>query len=223
MNVLLVDKSGDDAERVRELLLSHGWNVDHCNDGLKALDMFRHNTYEFVITEIHLPIIDGISVCTLMKEFRPGTRIIFATADSSYRKRIQAFHAGADVFLLKPVYKLIDEMDRLWHQGSALRSPKRLRIADLVLNLESGVVYRYGKKIDLQGKEFDLLMYMMLNEGKLLNRNTVLEHVWEDRIGSISANVIDVYVNRLRKKVDRDFKKKLIHTIHGVGYKLCTA
>lgn len=226
MEILLVDPNQKDARKIKEIISNKNWAVDICENGLQALNKIRYINYDAILTELYLPIIDGMSLCTLVKEQKPNSKVLIVTSETYYGKKTQAFHAGADEYMLKPVTKQIfyEKMERLFGESVKIAKPlKRLKTADLVMNLSTKEVYRFGEKISLRRKEFNLLMFMMMQEGKVLNRHTILENVWRDTVVSAVPNLVDIYVNSLRKKIDMKYTKKLIHTIYGVGYKLCEA
>lgn len=221
MNVLLIEPKKKDAQRLKEIISDRNWAVDQCENGLQAINKIRHFGYDIIFTEIYLPIIDGMSVCALAKQKKPDTKVVVTTTETHYAKKIQAFHSGVDEYILKPVRRaaLEEKIKRFSFGSLMIENPKRLRAGDLVMNLGTREVHRFGEKVHLRRREFNLLMFMMMNSRKILNRNTILEHVWESPVGSVSTNLIDVYMNNLRKKIDGSREEKLIQTIHGVGYK----
>lgn len=222
MNVLLIEPKKKDAQRLKEIISDRNWAVDQCENGLQAINKIRHFGYDIIFTEIYLPIIDGMSVCALAKKKKPNIKVIVTTTETHYAKKIQAFHSGVDEYIVKPVHKTtLEERIKRFNFGSPINEdPRRLKAGDLVMNLGTREVHRFGEKVHLRRREFNLLMFMMMNSRKILNRNTILEHVWESPVGSASTNLIDVYMNNLRKKIDGSHEEKLIQTIHGVGYRL---
>ena len=223
MRILMVDPNQKESQSLVEVIKARRWVVEQCENSLQALNKIRHICYDIIFVEIYLPIMSGLSLVALIKNQCPQSKVIIITREKNYQKRIQAFHAGVDEYLIKPVSReqVLKKIARLAKQRFQLEVPERVKTGDLVLNLHTQEVFRSGEKIDLKKKEFDILMFMVLNKGKVLNRYSILENVWECSTGKRSINIVDVYMNKLREKLDKRFKKKLIETVYGIGYKFC--
>ncbi len=199
-------------------LKEENYVVDVASDGEKALFLAEINPYDLVILDIMLPRIDGITICRELRKKKINTPILMLTAKDRVRDKVLGLNSGADDYLAKPF-----DFEELSARISALLRRNRddktgiLKIGDLELDQLRHKVKRAGKEIQLSSKEFALLEYLMLNANHVVTRTTISEHVWHEDFDSFT-NVIDVFISFLRNKIDKDFKKPLIHTIHGKGY-----
>jgi len=165
-----------------------------------------------------LPKLNGLEVLTKLREKKVSTPIILLTAKDSVEDKVTGLNKGADDYLTKPFAfsELLARVRSLLRRGSG-DTKTLLQVADLTLDLVSHKVKREDMEMELTGKEYSLLEYFMRNEGKVLTRTMIAEHVWDYNFDTFT-NVIDVYINHLRKKIDKDYPKKLLHTLRGVGY-----
>jgi DNA-binding response OmpR family regulator len=192
--------------------------VDVANDGEKALFQAEINPYDLIILDVMLPVKDGITVCRELRSKKITVPILMLTSKDRVRDKVLGLNSGADDYLAKPF-----DFEELSARISALLRRNRddktgiLKIGDLELDQLRHKVKRAGKEIQLSSKEFALLEYLMLNANHVVTRTTISEHVWHEDFDSFT-NVIDVFISFLRNKIDKDFKKPLIHTIHGKGY-----
>lgn len=218
MRILVIEDERDLNHLIKRKLKEEGYSVDSCYDGLEALDYLNSASYDVLVTDIMMPRLDGISLIKGLRDKGDMTPAIFLSAKDSVDDRVKGLDAGADDYLIKPF--AFDEL--LARIRVVLRKPQKiktnvLKVRDLEMNVDSHEVKRGNRKIELSSKEFNLLRYMMMNEGIVLSRSTLEEHVWDfDYEGS--SNLIDVYIRYLRKKIDENEEVKLIRTIRGMGY-----
>jgi DNA-binding response OmpR family regulator len=192
--------------------------VDNAYDGESGFYMTEVNEYDLIVLDLMIPKIDGLEVLKRIRGNRNNIPILVLTAKDSLEDIVRGLDAGCDDYLTKP-FEFLEFLARV---RALLRREKLdkepiLKIADLTLSLVTHKVMRKGKEIELTAKEYSLLEYFMRNPDKVLTRTMISEHVWDYHFDSVT-NVIDVYVNYLRRKIDREFEPKLIRTIRGVGY-----
>ena len=217
MRLLLIEDDKKVAAFIVKGLTESGYAVDVRYDGRSGLETAEEESYDLVILDWMLPGIDGITVCKKIREFSKDIPILFLTAKETPSDKVQGLDAGADDFLSKPFsfMELLARIRALLRRGT--RTVDKLVVDDLEINVNERKVLRGGKPIDLSNKEFAILEYMVRNKNRLINRATLTEHVWNidfDR----GTNLIDVYINYLRKKLDVGGRKQLIHTVRGAGY-----
>jgi two-component system, OmpR family, copper resistance phosphate regulon response regulator CusR len=218
MKVLLVEDEERMVAFIRKGISAEGYEIDVAYDGRTGLSLFRKDRYDIILLDVNLPQINGFELCRLIRSENETVPVLMLTALDSLADKADGFNAGADDYLAKPF-----EFQELLLRLRALtrrNGPKQkqvLRLADLELNLDTKTVTRAGKRIDLTTREYSLMEYFMLNKGKVISRVDISERVWNLNFDS-SSNVIDVYMSYLRKKIDKDFSPKLLHTIVGMGY-----
>lgn len=220
MRVLLVEDEALLCESVKKGLSEQGIAVDAAGDGNEGLRLATSHLYDAVILDIMLPGIDGISLLKQLREAKVETPVLFLTARTSTDDKVEALNLGGDDYITKP-FAFSELLARLQAmiRRSQKAAPGPLRVADLELDPLGRKVVRGGRKIELLPREYALLEYMVRNRGQPLTRAMIAENVWGGSFDSFS-NVIDVHINRLRTKLDRDFPVKLIETLRGVGYTL---
>jgi DNA-binding response OmpR family regulator len=182
--------------------------------------MVLSNHYDVIVMDVNLPHMNGFEVAKSIREEKSKTPILMLTALGTMEDKLAGFDSGADDYLVKPFEfrELLARLRALYKRSAeGPIQANYLKIADLEVNLDEKTVKRAGKKLDLTAKEFSLLEYFMRNKGRVVSRVDIAEKVWEINFDT-GTNVIDVYVNFLRKKVDKDFPVKLIHTVVGMGY-----
>ena len=220
MRILVVEDDTSLASFLKKGLEAEHYAVDIAPDGEEARWAVHESDYDLVALDLNLPKIDGLAVLRAMRLRKPSLPVLVVTGRSRIEDRVQALDAGADDCLMKPF-----SFSELSARVRALlrRRPEvnglLLKIADLELNRVERTVQRSGKRIELTSKEFGLLEYLLRNAGHRLTRNMIVEHVWNLSFDT-GTNVVDVYINYLRKKVDDGFTPRLIHTVRGVGYEL---
>ncbi|WP_426059800.1 response regulator [Hymenobacter sp. B1770] len=222
MKLLLVEDEPKLASFVRKGFENEGYEIEVAYDGRTGLSLAQKQPYDLVILDVNLPHINGFELCRLIKQQAPAQPVLMLTALDSLGDKVAGFEAGTDDYLVKPFafQELLMRTRVLTRRYvDAAASQRVLRAADLELDLERKTVTRGGKRIDLTAKEYSLLEHLLLNRGKVVSRVDIAERVWELNFDT-NTNVIDVYVSHLRKKLDKGYDVKLIHTIVGMGYVL---
>jgi heavy metal response regulator len=218
MRILLVEDERKIASFIKRGLKEERYIVDVAHDGENGLYLAEINPYDLIILDVMLPGKDGMAVCKELRKNKIDTPILMLTAKDRVTDKVQGLNSGADDYLTKP-FSFVEFLARV---RALLRRKKTdkatiLKIADLEIDQLTHKVKRKDKEIQLSSKEYALLEYFMLNANQIITRTMISEHVWNENFDSFT-NVIDVYVNYLRKKIDKGFKKQLIHTIRGAGY-----
>ncbi|MDD9859209.1 MAG: response regulator transcription factor [Nitrospira sp.] len=218
MRVLIVEDEPKVASFIRRALEEESHAVDVCTDGIQGRDMASDVNYDLIILDLMLPGLAGIDVLQALRDARVKTPILILTARSKVEQRVTGLNAGADDYLIKPfaIEELLARSRALLRRTSG-DTTSRLQIDDLILDTITHEVTRGGQRIDLTSKEYALLEYMMRNAGRVLTRPMIAEHVWDIHFDTFT-NVIDVYINYLRNKIDRDRERGLIQTVRGSGY-----
>jgi DNA-binding response OmpR family regulator len=218
MRLLLSEDEPRVAHFITKGLREQGYAVDIAEDGEEALYKISINEYDLIILDVMLPRKNGFAVCKELRNLHIKIPILMLTARDTIEDRVKGLDSGADDYLSKPFdfKELLARVRALLRRARDLR-PESLEVTDLILNTTSHKVTRAGRHISLTAKEYSLLEFFMLREGKLVNRQEIAEHVWDENFDPFS-NVIDVYVRRLRKKIDEGFDRVLIHTRRGEGY-----
>ena len=220
MRVLIAQNDSALASFVRKGLEAEHYAVDVSNDGEQARAMAAELDYDLLMLDLNLRQLDGISILQQLRTRKPGLPILVLTSKDRIEDRVRCFDLGADDFVGLPfsfaeLSARVRALLRRSHNPAALL----LGVADLKLDRVERRVERANKRIELTSKEFSLLEYLMLNSGRRVTRAMIIEHVW-DLSFDTSTNIVDVYINYLRRKIDDGFDVKLIHTIRGVGYSL---
>ncbi|MBC6988812.1 MULTISPECIES: response regulator [Hymenobacter] len=220
MKILLVEDEPKVAAFLQKGLTEQTYNVDIASDGLLGLRLGLVNGYDLIILDQLLPGMSGLEVCRRIRAQNSSVPILMLTALGETDDKIRGLDAGADDYLVKPFafQELLARIRALARRRQeAPATEASMRLADLVLDPARKSVQRAGQTIQLTAREFALLEYLLRNQGRVVSRVDILEHVWETSFDT-GSNVIDVYINFLRKKVDKDFSPKLIHTLVGMGY-----
>jgi heavy metal response regulator len=220
MRILLVEDDRKVASFIRKGMEEEGYAVDVAADGETGLQMGLDRLHDLVILDVMLPEKPGFQVVRELRQAKVATPVLMLTSRDTIEDKVQGLDAGADDYLTKPFAfaELLARVRALLRRGSDARAPK-LQVADLILDPATRSVARGGQPITLTNREFALLEYLMRNTGRVLSRTMIADHVWDYNFDS-GTNVIDVYVNYLRKKVDADRELKLLHTVRGAGYVL---
>jgi heavy metal response regulator len=218
MRILIVEDEKKVAAFIKKGLEEETYAVDIATDGEEGFHLGEQNQYDLIILDLMLPKINGLDILSGLRSQKIDTPILLLTAKDSVEDKVEGLNQGADDYLTKPFAfsELLARIRVLLRRGKA-ESKTTLEIADLTLNLVSHKVSRGSEEIELTGKEYSLLEYFMRNQEKPLTRTMIAEHVWDYNFDTFT-NVIDVYVNHLRKKIDKNFSNKLLHTLRGVGY-----
>ncbi len=221
--VLIIEDESKVAISVKKWLEENKFLVDVAPDGAVGRHLAQSNSYDIVLLDLNLPFLSGTEVCRDIRAVHPGLPIILVTAMDSIEQKLSGFEAGADDYIVKPFdfRELLARMRILLkrNQGSNVdaEGAEILRLADLELDTGFKSVVRGSVPISLTAKEFALLEYLLRRNGRVASRHEIVENVWDVNF-DIGTNVVDVYVNFLRKKIDRNFEPKLIHTKQGMGY-----
>ncbi len=207
-----------------DALEAEGYHVDVSLDGERALASLRQTDYDVVVLDLNLPGLDGVSVLQRTRVMRPAVPVVILTARTRIEDRVRCFDAGADDYVAKPFsFAELSARIRALIRRSHLPSDAVLTVGDLRLDRVARSVQRAGRPIELTAKEFELLEYLMRNAGQRVTRAMIIENVWKMAFPVGGTNVVDVYINYLRRKVEDGSSSKLIHTLRGVGYELSCA
>jgi len=221
MEILIIEDDSRVAELIQRGLNEQGFVTTLAYDGLSGKKLVDQNEYDLVITDIILPKIDGLDLCKHIRDTQPNMPIIMLTALGTTDDKVVGFDAGADDYLVKPfeMRELLVRIRALLNrqQKSSGNSGNILKYADLEMNLFTKIVQRNGIEIHLTPKEFSLLQFMLENPERVLSRVEIAEQVWDTHFDT-GTNFIDVYINYLRRKIEKDFEGKLIHTKSGMGF-----
>lgn len=222
MKILVVEDEKKVGAFIKKGLEEDSYSVELAHDGDKGEELAVAQNFDLIILDILMPKKDGL---TLLKELRAkqiSTPVLMITAKGSVDDKVKGLDSGADDYLVKPfaIAELLARVRSLLRRGSAEKSTS-LVVGDLALDLVSHKAHRGHKLIDLTAKEYTLLEYFMRNANRVLSRIIISEHIWNYNFDT-GTNIIDVYINHLRNKIDGGFDKKLIHTVRGVGYMMKT-
>ncbi|MEP7039010.1 MAG: response regulator transcription factor [Acidobacteriota bacterium] len=218
MRVLLAEDDRRIANFVIKGLRENAYAVDAAADGEDALYQATINTYDIIILDVMMPVKDGFEVCRELREEGNKTPVLMLTALDAVEDKISGLDFGADDYLTKPFEfgELLARLRALLRRNGEIRPPK-IVIEDLVIDTTAQTVRRGGREISLTTKEYTLLEYLAREQGKVVGRAEIAEHVWDENF-DVFSNLIEVYVNRLRSKMDEGFAVQLIHTRRGAGY-----
>lgn len=221
MKILVVEDEPRVAELIKRGLEEHLFSVELAYDGHMGKKLALQYDYDLVIMDIVLPLLNGIDLCKIIRNEKPHLPVIMLTALGTTDDKVEGLDAGADDYLVKPfdfrelVARIRTVVKR--NQPGNNSNSTILKIADLVLDPQTMTANRAGNEINLTPKEFKLLQYMMKHSGRVLTRTEIAEKVW-DTVFDTGTNFIDVYINYLRRKIDKDYTVKLIHTRPGIGF-----
>lgn len=222
MKILVVEDELKTLQAIQQGLMEHFYEVDIAYDGLIAKQLAMRNSYNCIITDIIMPGLNGWMLVQELRQHGIQTPILLLSALGESEDKISGFDAGADQYLVKPFQfaELLARVRALTKRGTeTLITNDILKFADLEVNLDTKRITRAGQDIELTALEFRLLEYFLRNQGRVLSKNQIAENVWDVNFDK-GTNYIEVYINYLRKKIDKNFDKKLIHTVFGMGYVL---
>jgi two-component system OmpR family response regulator len=219
MRILLIEDDTRTAAFIVKGLKQAGYAVDRAADGEEGLNLASAEPYDVLIADIMLPRLDGLGMISALRARKVQTPTIVLSARGSVDDRVKGLQAGGDDYLTKPFSfsELLARVQALIRRAHAVSEPTRLTVADLSMDLVKHQVRRGNQKIDLQPKEYALLQYLMFHAGQVVSKTMIMEHVWDYNFDPLT-NVVEARISKLRDKVDRPFKKRLIHTVRGVGY-----
>ena len=220
MRILIAEDEKTLNATLKKRLEEQSYSVDACLDGQEALDYLDSAEYDVVLLDIMMPKKSGLEVLRALRKKGRQTPVLLLTAKDSIEDRVDGLDAGADDYLVKPfAFEELMARIRVMLRKKSGQSSNLLSVGDLTLDLGTHTVVRDGQPISLSSREFALLRYLVMNQGMILSRDQIEQHIWNyDYEGS--SNMIDVYIRYLRKKMDDPFEKKLIHTVRGAGYVL---
>jgi len=224
MRILIVEDEPKLAKIIKSGLKAKGFAVDHLSDGQRAQKRIQsnHTDYDLVVLDLNLPGRGGLEICKAIRELGIVTPVLILTADNHVETKASLFNAGADDYLVKPF--AFDEL--LARIQAVSRRPKQmlpaeLKVFDIVLSPATQKVSRAGKEVKFTLREFRILEYFIRNPNRVLSREDITSNIWDFDYDSFS-NVLDVFINKIRNKIDKGRRQKLIETVHGVGYRLNT-
>lgn len=221
MRVLVVEDDKKIAAFVMNGLRQAGFAVDHASDGEEKLHLALHESYDAAVIDIMLPKLDGLSLIDELRRSGVTTAVLILSARRTVDDRVKGLEAGGDDYLTKPFAfsELLARIQALIRRSTGSAAATHLKTGELTMDLLTRRVVRAGEEIELQPKEFSLLEYFMRNQGRVVSKTLIMEHIYDYSFDP-QTNVVDVLVCRLRNKLDKDFDKKMIQTIRGVGYVL---
>ena len=218
MKILVVEDDRVVGQYIRRGLEESQYHVDLVDDGLEALRLISGGNYDLVVLDLRLPGMGGLEVLRTIRDRGNTTPILVLTAQDAVGHKVEALRAGADDYVTKPFAfeEVLARVEALSRRPKQLTSPK-LAVGDLELDVGSREVHRTGRPIELTPKEYAVLEYLMRHPGRVMSRTLITEYAWDYHFDP-GTNIVDVVINRLRKKVDADAEKRLLHTVRGVGY-----
>lgn len=221
MKILLVEDDQKVASFIRRGLTENNMYVDVASDGKQGEQLAEENTYDLIILDILIPKLSGLELCRKIRSIDGKIPILLLTALGTTDDKVTGLNAGADDYLVKPFEfrELLARMNALVRRRYELSSITLLTLADLEIDIDAKSIRRGNKEIRLTAREFSLLVHLLRNKGKVVSRSDIEERIWGTTFDR-ESNVVDVYINFLRKKIDKDFAPKLIHTVVGMGYVL---
>lgn len=220
MRILIAEDDRKVAGFLKKGLKEEHYAVDVCYDGEEALFQAQVNQYDLIILDVMLPKKNGFAVCKAIREEGILSPILMLTARDQLEDKVRGLRDGADDYLTKPFAfeELLARIQALLRRTQDYKT-KTLKVGELELDPVSRKITREGKTITLTGKEYALLEYLMRNKARVITQSMIIDHVWDMNYDGLS-NVVNVYINHLREKIDKGFSQKYIHTIRGVGYKI---
>ncbi|MDD2468246.1 MAG: response regulator transcription factor [Desulfobulbus sp.] len=220
MRILIIEDERHLAKILKKGLEENGFIVDMCHDGEEGLYMAETNPFDAILLDILLPRMDGLTILNSLRAKNIGVPVLLLTAKGELEDRVKGLNTGADDYIVKPFdfQELLARLNAVIRRSSNKASPV-ISIDDLTINMHLKTVTRSGKEIQLSTKEYSLLEYLVLNNGRVISRTELTEHMYDTDF-DLDSNVIDVYINYLRNKIDKGFGRNLVHTVRGAGYVL---
>jgi heavy metal response regulator len=220
MRILIVEDEKSLVDIIKKGLEEEGYAVDVAYNGEDGLFMAENEPSDLIILDIMLPMVDGITILKRIRKAGIRTPVLMLTAKDTIMDKVSGLDSGADDYLTKPFSfeELLARIRALLRRNTVVKTSV-IEIGDLIIDMATHETKRGGKEIQLSAKEYVLLEYMALNKDKVLTRTSLTEHIYNENF-DLDSNVIDVFINRIRNKIDRGFDTKLIHTVRGAGYVL---
>jgi DNA-binding response OmpR family regulator len=218
MKILVVEDDRTVGQYVKRGLEEQRYHADLVEDGMEGLRLASGGRYDLIVLDLRLPELNGLEVLRTLRDRGNTTPILVLTAQDAVDFKVQALRSGADDYVTKPFAfeELLARVEALGRRPKEIRSPV-LRVGDLELDSETREVRRAGERIELTPKEYTVLEYLMRHAGRVMSRTLITEYAWDYHFDP-GTNIVDVVINRLRKKVDTGHAHKLVHTVRGVGY-----
>ena len=218
MKVLIVEDDRTVGQYVQRGLEEHNYQADLVDDGLEGLRLISGGKYDLVVLDLRLPSMSGVEIVRTLRDRGVTTPILILTAQDSVETKVQALRSGADDYVTKPFAfeELLARVEALGRRPVQMASPV-LRVADLEVDTSLREVRRAGRKIDVTPKEYTVLEYLVRHQGRVMSRTLITEYAWDYHFDP-GTNIVDVVINRLRKKIEQGFSTRLLHTVRGVGY-----
>ena len=221
IHILVIEDEKRVADLLERGLEEVGYNVDVAYDGLKGLDLFKASSYHLIISDIMLPHLSGFELCQKIRLINKNIPILMLTALGTTDDKLEGFDAGADDYMVKPFdFRELDARIKVLLNRNTQQTnnqTSQIKYADLIIDLNNKEAKRENQSIKLSPKEYSLLLYMIKNPERVLSRTEIAKEVWDTHFDT-GTNFIDVYINYLRKKIDKPFSTKLIHTKPGMGF-----
>jgi two-component system, OmpR family, copper resistance phosphate regulon response regulator CusR len=218
--ILVVEDEAKVATFIKKGLQTQSFEAEIASDGEEAKKLFSSHQFDLIILDLNLPDMSGLDVCKYVREYNTKIPILMLTALGTVADKLSGFEVGTDDYMVKPFdfMELLVRIKALLKRTEAIQQPiEKLQIADLELDISEKVARRGGSVFDLTAREFNLLEYLMRNNGRVVSKVDIAEKVWDINFDT-GTNFIEVYINYLRNKVDKNFPNKLIHTVVGMGY-----
>lgn len=218
MKILVVEDDRTVGQYVKRGLEEHRYHADLVEDGMEGLRLASGGRYDLIVLDLRLPEMNGLEVLRTLRDRGNTTPVLVLTAQDAVDFKVQALRSGADDYVTKPFAfeELLARVEALGRRPKEIRSPL-LRVGELELDMETREVKRGGERIELTPKEYTVLEYLMRHAGRVMSRTLITEYAWDYHFDP-GTNIVDVVINRLRKKVDSGHPQKLVHTVRGVGY-----
>jgi two-component system OmpR family response regulator len=218
MKILVIEDDRTVGQYVKRGLEEHRFQTDLVDDGMEGLRLASGGRYDLIVLDLRLPGMNGLEVLRTLRDRGLTTPILVLTAQDAVDFKVQALRSGADDYVTKPFAfeELLARVEALGRRPQAIQDP-RLRVGDLELDIATREVRRAGERIELTPKEYTVLEYLMRHAGRVMSRTLITEYAWDYHFDP-GTNIVDVVINRLRKKVDSGQAQKLVHTVRGVGY-----
>jgi DNA-binding response OmpR family regulator len=218
VKILVVEDDRTVGQYVKRGLEEHRYHADLVEDGMEGLRLASGGRYDLIVLDLRLPEMNGLEVLRTLRDRGNTTPVLVLTAQDAVDFKVQALRSGADDYVTKPFAfeELLARVEALGRRPKEIRSPV-LRVGELELDMETREVQRGGERIELTPKEYTVLEYLMRHAGRVMSRTLITEYAWDYHFDP-GTNIVDVVINRLRKKVDSGHPQKLVHTVRGVGY-----
>jgi two-component system copper resistance phosphate regulon response regulator CusR len=218
VKILVVEDDRTVGQYVKRGLEEHRYHADLVEDGMEGLRLASGGRYDLIVLDLRLPEMNGLEVLRTLRDRGNTTPVLVLTAQDAVDFKVQALRSGADDYVTKPFAfeELLARVEALGRRPKEIRSPVR-RVGELELDMETREVQRGGERIELTPKEYTVLEYLMRHAGRVMSRTLITEYAWDYHFDP-GTNIVDVVINRLRKKVDSGHPQKLVHTVRGVGY-----